>query len=95
MLSRFAFTALCALLISGGSVAQAAPKNKLRINGKVASTRLQIVGGITMVPVTDVARALGQQLDQTSDGWNMRPIGGTSGAGRKSGKGGGTVGTKK
>ncbi|RYX80713.1 hypothetical protein EON83_27385 [bacterium] len=88
MTSRFASLAVCGLLSSSAVLVQAAPtpKNKLKMNGKVASTRVKTVGGVPMVPLADVARALGQSLTTTADGWEIKTASGTYQAGKRTGK---------
>ncbi len=86
MALRFAPVVVCGLLVSSAVLVQAAPKTKLKMNGKIASTRVKTVGGVPMVPLADVAHALGQSLASTSDGWEIKTASGTYQAGKLSGK---------
>ncbi|BCM92189.1 hypothetical protein IAD21_04068 [Abditibacteriota bacterium] len=95
MMSRFAPLIVCGFLVSGIGLAQAAPKTRLKMNGKIASTRVKTVGGVAMVPLADVARALGQSLTTTSDGWEIKTASGTYQAGKLTGKIGSVIQTPK
>lgn len=50
---------------------------KLVLNGKVASTRVQNAGGQAVVPLADVARALGMVVVRVPGGYEIRKAGGT------------------
>lgn len=76
-------------------VADAAPKTTLKMNGKIASTKLKTIGGIVYVPVADVARALGQKVVSTASGLELTAASGTYQAGNLSGKVGDLIQTKK
>ena len=45
--------------------------NRLMLSGKVASTHVKVIDGIAFVPVSDIARALGQSLVTTVDGYEI------------------------
>lgn len=74
---------------------QAAPKTTLKINGKVASTKLKTIGGVAYVPVADVAKALGQKVVPTANGLEIKTASGTYQAGNLRGKVGDVIQTKK
>lgn len=76
-------------------VADAAPKTTLKMNGKIASTKLKTIGGVAYVPVADVARALGQKVIPTGNGLEIRAASGTFQTGKLSGKVGDLIQTKK
>jgi hypothetical protein len=76
-----------AMAIGWMAVAQSGTP-KLFINGKLASSRLRVIGGVVYVPAEDVASAQGMQLAKRSDGgYNIQPAGGANQlAGRYQGK---------
>jgi hypothetical protein len=82
-------------VLSVYGLAQAAPKNTLKINGKVASTKLKTIGDIVYVPVADVAKALGQKVVPTASGLEIKTSSGTYQAGNLTGKVGDVIQTKK
>ena len=63
------------------------------MNGKIASTRVKVVGGELMVPLADVARALGKSVVASKDGWEIKAA--SIQAGNFSGKLGSVVQTPK
>ena len=77
------FSFLRALLLSGAlvvsnlSLAAAAPPTKLKINGKIASTRLKTIGGVAYVPVADIAKSLGQKVVPMPGGLELKAASGT------------------
>lgn len=81
--------------VLAGTAAQAAPKAKLKLNGKIASTRVTTIGGIAYVPVIDVANALGQKVVPMAGGLEIKMPSGTMQAGNLSGKVGDVIQTKK
>jgi hypothetical protein len=50
---------------------------KLVLNGKVASTRVQNAGGQAVVPLADLARAMGMVVVRVAGGYEIRKAGGT------------------
>ncbi|RYG71607.1 DUF4352 domain-containing protein [bacterium] len=90
------FLALGALAATSQiALVQAAPKTTLKLNGKVASTKLKTIGGVAYVPVADVAKALGQKVLPTSTGLEIKTASGTYQAGNLTGKVNDIIQTKK
>ncbi|HEX9998108.1 MAG TPA: hypothetical protein VGB45_13285 [Abditibacterium sp.] len=89
-----AFLALATVALSV-SFAQAAPPTKLKINGKIASTRLKMVGGVAYVPVADIAKALGQKVTPMPGGLELKTASGTYQVNGLAGKIGSVIQTPK
>lgn len=89
--------ALLAVTFSLVSVryAQAAPVTKLKMNGKIASTQVKVIGGVAYVPVSDVAKAMGQKVVPMPGGLEIKVPTGTMQAGKLSGKIGDVIQTQK
>lgn len=94
-LPLYALPLLSTLFMTGTSTLHAAPKAKLKLNGKIASTRVTTIGGIAYVPVADVAKALGQKVVPMTGGLEIKTPTGTMQAGNLSGKIGDVIQTKK
>lgn len=86
---------LGASIVLNAAFVSAAPPTKLKINGKIASQRLKTIGGVTYVPVADVAKALNKQVVPIAGGMELKEATGTFQAGNLSGKIGDIIQTKK
>lgn len=87
-----AVAATSAISASAGTFALAQNNAlKLLLNGKVASTRIRVLGGQPYVPLTDIARALGQSVAKTSGGYEIGTAGGANQIAGLTGKVGDTL----
>ncbi len=84
-----------ATLILSASMATAAPQSKLKMNGKIASTRVQTIGGVAYVPVADIAKALGQKVTPMPGGIELKTASGTYQVNGLAGKIGSIIQTPK
>lgn len=62
--------------VAGTALAQAG--STLIMNGKVASTDVRVIGGKAYVPLADVAKALGQQVARSGQGYELTTAGGAN-----------------
>lgn len=73
----------------------AASTQTLTLNGKVASTRVEMLHGMAYVPVADVAAALGQQVVKRPGGYEITSASGANQVAGLSGKIGSLILAKK
>jgi hypothetical protein len=79
-------TAVSGVLLTMAHV-HAAPGARLIVNGKVASTNVQIINGQAFVSVKDMAKALGMAVVKNADGsYEIKKAGGTYQVGDLNGK---------
>lgn len=67
----------------------------LRINGQVASTDVRVINGRAYAPIADIAKALGQSVAKSGNGYELAAAGGSNEIGGYKGKQGDVVFTGK
>lgn len=73
-----AFWALApAIALGTGTASHAQGTYKMSINGAAVSTKARKIGGVTYVPVNDVAKALGMKAIVVGTNISLKPAGGT------------------
>ncbi len=77
---------LAGVMLALSVAAIAAGGARLTMNGKTASSDVQIIGGKAYVPVADVARSLGMVAVKNAGGYEIKKAGGTKQVGTLSGK---------
>lgn len=76
-MKRAFWAVLPAICLSFGVASRAAESWKLNINGASVATSPKVIGGVTYVPINDVAKALGMKATVAGQNIALKPAGGT------------------